>query len=1035
MIWRIVKVVFVIAFLLGLAYPGQADFASDEQLQEPDIRIISSSSEQIVIEVSVPDYQIKQVVIDDQTYDRVYVPGHSQTTEVGKPQVPVIGTLLGIPLTGDFNLEILSIESEVLKDRYLLAPAPRPVLAEDEFAAGEWQYTKDQTAYLTDHAYPNEVAGVGDEAWMRDQRLLRVVFYPFQYQARIGVLSWNTKIRVALRFAGAVELSSNRLQSTRRDDNNPFDSVLASNLLNYVQAREWRGINISPELISDKIDGQLSSSDICAGQNGPKLKIPIIDDGIYRIDWRQLIISGVDPDINPKCFHLQSQGQEVAIYIHNTEGDDNAFNSDEYIMFFGEKFSGERLADLYSDEDAQWLSYDRQLPDGTLVVWSPQFNATMVEKYTNENVYWLTIEETEGKRMYSMTPVDGDPSVAQSYPTTVNAEESHWWKTTTFTGEDTWFWDRSATSNLGITNTFTVSLDHPNTSPHDVEISGELISFWGYNPVYTNNTLKLYINDSETLGVPIFEKDDWNIRSRLHFTATVAQNDVVDGINGLTVVVSSPVNYYPEIFFDWFAIEYQRDFVAVEKQIMYSMDSAGPRKYEITGFTNQDDIAVIDITDSITPQILDDSDMVWESDMLVYQLDHPAYARFFAAKVQDLLLEDDFFIYTPQSDFSQEAEYVIITPDKFWTGANDLKDYRHLNGLTSGAYDIEDIYDEFNYGIYHPIAIKNFIRYAYENWSIKPSYVVLIGDGHWNFKGYTNSAPNIKYGGYDAASIYMPPYLSWVDPWQGETDSTNLLAAIAGDDPIPDVMISRIPVNSEAELTAILDKIESYEATKFESWQDSSIFIADNTDAAGNFSYFAEGIIQDYLIDGYRPIRIFQEDYDCISYGDPSCTEVTNSITNTLNVDGALLMNYIGHGALWRWSSEQIFVDEDIGNLTNADKMPVMLSMTCWDGYFMYPGWEGLVEQMLRAENKGAVAAFSPTGLGVASGHDHLHRGFYDALIYQGENTLGPLTQAAKLRLYQTGANYDLLHTFTIFGDPALKIPITRRVYLPAIEK
>ena len=129
MIWRIVKVVFVIAFLLGLAYPGQADFASDEQLQEPDIRIISSSSEQIVIEVSVPDYQIKQVVIDDQTYDRVYVPGHSQTTEVGKPQVPVIGTLLGIPLTGDFSLEILSIESEVLKGRYMLAPAPQPVLA------------------------------------------------------------------------------------------------------------------------------------------------------------------------------------------------------------------------------------------------------------------------------------------------------------------------------------------------------------------------------------------------------------------------------------------------------------------------------------------------------------------------------------------------------------------------------------------------------------------------------------------------------------------------------------------------------------------------------------------------------------------------------------------------------------------------------------------------------------------------------------------------------------------------------------------
>ncbi|MCK4724958.1 MAG: hypothetical protein KAT29_04115, partial [Anaerolineales bacterium] len=675
--------------------------------------------------------------------------------------------------------------------------------------------------------------------------------------------------------------------------------------------------------------------------------------------------SGVDPSTNPKCFQLKSQGREVAIYIHNKDGDENILSFGEYVLFFGEKFSGERLADLYSDEDAQWLSYDRQLTDGTLMDWTPQFNATMLEKYTDENVYWLTIEETEGQRMESITPATGDPTIAQTYTTIVKAEQSHWWKTTTFTGEDTWFWDRSATSNLGITNTFTVTVDHPSASPYDVEIYGELVSFWGFDPVYKNNTLTLYINDSETLGAPIYEKDDWNIRSRLHFSATTTQNDIVDGINGITVAVSSPENYYPEIFFDWFAIQYKRDFEAVEDRIMYSMDTPGPWKYEIKGFTDQDDIAVIEITDSFTPSILDESDMAWESGKLVYQINHLANSRFIAAKVQSLLPEEDFFLYTPRSDFSQESEYVIITPAKFWTGANALKNYRQEKGLTAGVYDIADIYNQFNYGVYHPIAIKNFIKYAYENWSIKPSYVVLIGDGHWNFKGYTNSMPNVKYGDFDNSTIYMPPNLAWVDPWQGETDSTNLLAAISGDDPLPDVMISRIPVNNAAELTAIINKIKSYEAKKFEPWHDNSIFITDNTDAAGNFSYLAEGIIQDYWVNGYQPIRIFQEDYDCTLYSDPGCTEVTNVITNTLNDDGALLVNYIGHGALWRWSNEQIFVDADIGNLSNASQLPVMISMTCWDGYFIYPGWEGLMEQMLRADSKGAVAAFSPTGLGV----------------------------------------------------------------------
>jgi hypothetical protein len=266
-----------------------------------------------------------------------------------------------------------------------------------------------------------------------------------------------------------------------------------------------------------------------------------------------------------------------------------------------------------------------------------------------------------------------------------------------------------------------------------------------------------------------------------------------------------------------------------------------------------------------------------------------------------------------------------------------------------------------------------------------------------------------------------------VDPWQGETDSTNLLAAIAGDDPLPDIMISRIPVNSEAELELIIDKIGYYEGKKFEPWLDNFLFISDNKDAAGDFGYYADEIIKDYIVSGYKPYRLYQ---DIIT----DTNELNTDIINTINITGTLIANYIGHGSISYWAT-RIFSADDISLLDNGDYLPIILSMTCWDGYFIYPGKDGLIEQMLRADSKGAVAAFSPTGLGVSTGHDHLHRGFYDALIYQGESTLGPLTQAAKLRLYQTGANYDLLHTFTIFGDPALQIPITRRVYLPAIEK
>jgi hypothetical protein len=196
----------------------------------------------------------------------------------------------------------------------------------------------------------------------------------------------------------------------------------------------------------------------------------------------------------------------------------------------------------------------------------------------------------------------------------------------------------------------------------------------------------------------------------------------------------------------------------------------------------------------------------------------------------------------------------------------------------------------------------------------------------------------------------------------------------------------------------------------------------DYVDLAGNFPAFAENIIYSYSMPGYLTDRIYQDDYGCGYIEGGDCLAVKEMIRDSLNITGTLLVNYIGHGSVDRWSGEEIITNADIQNLTNNDKLPVILSMTCLDGYWIYPGREGLIEELVRADSKGAVAGFSPTGLGVASGHDQLHQGFYDSLFLDGNWTLGVASQAAKLKLYATGMNYDLLHTFTIFGDPALKI-------------
>ena len=72
----------------------------------------------------------------------------------------------------------------------------------------------------------------------------------------------------------------------------------------------------------------------------------------------------------------------------------------------------------------------------------------------------------------------------------------------------------------------------------------------------------------------------------------------------------------------------------------------------------------------------------------------------------------------------------------------------------------------------------------------------------------------------------------------------------------------------------------------------------------------------------------------------------------------------------------------------------------------------------------------------MAVGHDDLFDGFYDYLFKDEGRILGEATLAAKLNLYKSGSHSDLIHTYMIFGDPALRLPMpAQKVYLPGVQR
>jgi hypothetical protein len=1001
--------------LLSAAIPtGQVD-ADFMSATPPGLRVLSSDENGLVIQLDTPVYAFRKEASGDQ----LSVPGYQSTSESGEPVLPVKSILLGAPPRAKVEVQWTEEQAGLVPERVDLAAAPVPAPLVGDLQPGKMVEGFTPGVDLEKSIYPGVPARIAGDALVRDQRIIHLEIFPFQYDRLTSRLLWHKQLQVEVKFvqeqASGGDPFFRRSLNASQQTSSSFDRLLEGQLVNYETARAWKGIPVS--------DADIPLAGIGAQQNlsGPRYKIAVDHDGIYQLTYIDLKNAGMDVGtVDPRNFHLSSQGQDVAIYIVGEA--DGSFDFGDSIKFYGQKFYGDHLAQEYAIESTQWMTYSHQLSDGSFTLWHPESNATMLEKYTDENVYWLSVGTTPGLRMAPLSSASemSDP-VPPYFTATVHAGQSHEWYTYNFSSEDTWFWDRIRTET---TRTYTTTLSAVASVPVSATIRGEVVARTFSNHEYDHHT-QFRLNNQ-----PIDDKY-WNGISRYSFETQISQSSLVEGENQLKLsVLLDAYEYQPadDLYFDWFEIDYAHLFKVHDDYLAFSRDeSGGPWWYEITGFSSGA-ADVYEITDPLKPKMV--TVQPPQSGTLSFGGDHNGQVRYAVAGSSAIQTPKSISYYAPPDlkSSSNAADYVFITHKDFYTATQMLADYRSTQGLTARVVDVQDLYNEFNYGIFNPIAIKNFLAYTFAFWQTPPTYVLLVGDGHWNFKGYqSNSYPDVDYS--SPTPIYMPPNLSWVDPWQGEVDSANLLAAVVGTDPFPDLNIARLPVNSVAELNVVIHKIMDYENSPLGDWQYNLIFAADDEDPAGDFASLADGIINDIIPSAYRDNRIYLDDLG-------SAALANQSLKQALNVSGAALLNYIGHAAIDGWANEDIFINSDIQDLNNGSMLPVVLSMDCLDGYWLYPSQSSLIEELLRAENKGAVSTFSPTGLGVATGHDALQRGFYDAVFNQGIKELGPATLAAKLSLYASGSNYDLLHTFTVFGDPALRMHIPEPpVYLPILVR
>jgi uncharacterized repeat protein (TIGR01451 family) len=554
------------------------------------------------------------------------------------------------------------------------------------------------------------------------------------------------------------------------------------------------------------------------------------------------------------------------------------------------------------------------------------------------------------------------------------------------------------------------TLDHVATLPFTATLQG---LFKGYSATPQHHTL-VFLNGH------LIDDATWQPQAEYFFEVQVPQSYLLEGDNTISVQLPMDGGITQElVLFNWFEIEYADTFVAANDLLFFSGDAAGEWEFRLDGFSS-DSASIFDISDPLTPALITGATSQWTGSAYQHRFQQTSAEpqRYLALSAANERSPLQIVRDTPSDLHSLQngADYLIITHRDFYTATLALADYRAAQGLRTAVVDVQDIYDEFNGGVTDPQAIHDFLAYAYERWQPPaPAYVLLVGDGHRDSRNYqgTNTPE------------FIPPYLAQADPWLGEVPADNRYVTVSGQDAFPDMHLGRLPIRTAQQAADLVAKLIAYEQSPDPAdWNSQALFVADNADTAGNFADYSDVIANGYLPLPYAASRVYWK----ITHSD--ITQARAEILNQIN-QGRLIVNYVGHGGVQFWASEYLLQLSSIASINNPGRLPFFTPMTCLEGSYQYLDYLGseilsLAEGLLRAPDKGAIASFSPTGFGVAQGHDFLNRGLFEAIFTEDITQLGPATTYAKYFLFANsgGEHLDLLDTYLLFGDPALRLNV-----------
>ena len=1023
----------------------------------------------ITVTFKLPQLYVNRVTSDvnignpqqNTIYDTVHYSDCDWIQEPGYPKLPATRLLLAIPADVKLNNTDISVHTGFLQNRNgVKLPVDKEKITTNSHR----------------NLYPSVLARIEMDGYIRSQRVITLALHPVQYNIQTRILQSYTSLTVSIPFQSQLSklgkaTKLNPILSNSQKRLNTKKHPLTHHIHNYSDYEKIFNTGFLANPPSYIQNGNIPSAPAAPGlkdqSNQTRYKFYIDKTGIYsvsaaslRSDW-DIDLIGVDP----QKIHLSHADQEIPIYVSGAG--DGSFDAEDAIFF---------------------LAHGTTAPD----------NPYPKNAYTLWNVYWLTIT-SEGQLPSRVPQIEVSPSDATAVqvptfrsqvifeedhltnnlefvdPDGVSDGDKHKW----FDALDFWYWD-------GIKNASDIGELRHEFQLHDIAKSFDApqihVVLQGGTPapheiLVSVNGVKIDLAKWDSQSQVTLSK---NLRVWNNLKDASANENNILSLTRVDSTYEEDTKRYPyHIYLNRFWVDYTRLFLAVNDELRFGTPIKTMGEEERKGRIHQFRIdAFLDpqitifetdgntltaklqgvniIRQNVNNEMRDRLKNLNSGDLrgvpnrtysAIFQIPDTRTTEFIA--VSNSALHKPVKIETIQPNDLHNplngADYLILTHAKYRDQADRLANWRSTQqggGHRTKVVDINDVYNTFGDGKVHPIWIKNFLTYAYHNWT-PPAllYMVILGDGTFDFRGIDKDI----YSEPPELTGYIPTHYITTDSY-GRTSTDHWYATVSGKDEFVDFYLGRFTVETEVEAEAVIDKIINYEAKRPNgAWRRRIISVADdevNNPGDHIFKKSLNEIAKNHTRLGYETIEIYLE--DVIDEVEANPDQFPGSlprhvakerIINALG-EGAAIAQYAGHGGRIVWAHEAIFGNASVDKVKETGHLPFMLVLSCYNGYFDEPGEPSMAEKLLRKERGGIIGMLSATRLTYGSGNEDLNQIIFDMLFQRNIRQLGPLSFDSKLEylLTQGTGQLDIMLEYTLFGDPAMHIAMADYEILPAIQ-